>query len=62
MNISMSRADREEFLAEARVGVLAVADDRNAGAPLQVPLWYAFEPGSEPSSEPGSEPSSAAGG
>lgn len=52
MDISMSRAAREEFLAEARVGVLAVADDRNAGAPLQVPLWYSFEPGGDPGGEP----------
>lgn len=43
----MARGDREKFLAEPRVGTLAVTDDRNPGAPLQVPLWYSFAPGGE---------------
>ncbi|SHF11268.1 PPOX class probable F420-dependent enzyme [Streptoalloteichus hindustanus] len=43
----MSRADREKFLAEVRVGVLGVVDPRGDLAPLQVPVWYGYEPGGE---------------
>jgi nitroimidazol reductase NimA-like FMN-containing flavoprotein (pyridoxamine 5'-phosphate oxidase superfamily) len=43
MNPTMSRADRETFLAGTHVGVLAVAE---AGrGPLAVPVWYRYEPG-----------------
>jgi nitroimidazol reductase NimA-like FMN-containing flavoprotein (pyridoxamine 5'-phosphate oxidase superfamily) len=42
--MSMSPPGREEFLAEVRVGVLAVAGEDGAG-PLAVPIWYAYEPG-----------------
>ncbi len=42
MSYAMSRAEREQFLAEAHVGVLSVVDD---GAPLTVPIWYGYEPG-----------------
>ena len=43
MNTAMTRAEREAFLAETRVGVLAV-DDPGKG-PLTVPVWYSYEPG-----------------
>ena len=43
MNTAMSRAEREAFLAETRVGVFAV-DDPGKG-PLTVPVWYSYEPG-----------------
>src|SRR5262245_36388884 len=39
----MSSAEREQFLADVHVGVLAVADQ--AGAPLAVPVWYRYRPG-----------------
>ena len=44
MSLSMSRADREEFLAGVHVGVLSVASDDGAG-PLAVPIWYTYQPG-----------------
>ncbi|GHC39720.1 pyridoxamine 5'-phosphate oxidase [Streptomyces cinnamoneus] len=45
---SMSRPDRERFLAEPRVGVLGVTDSRGGDrAPLIVPVWYGYEPGGD---------------
>ena len=44
MSLSMSRTDREEFLAGVHVGVLSVASDDGAG-PLAVPIWYTYQPG-----------------
>ena len=44
--LTMSRADREAFLADLHVGVLAIADD-SAGAPLATPVWYRYEPGGD---------------
>ena len=41
----MTRAEREAFLAEVRVGVVAIArDDR---APIAVPIWYNYVPGGD---------------
>jgi PPOX class probable F420-dependent enzyme len=44
MSLSMSRAEREEFLAGVHVAVLSVAapDDRG---PLTAPVWYTYQPG-----------------
>ena len=42
--MTMTKDEREAFLAEARVGVLAVA---SGGPPLQAPIWYSYEPGGE---------------
>ena len=44
MSVSMSRAEREAFLAEVHVGVLAVAAGQGSG-PLLTPVWYSYEPG-----------------
>ena len=42
--MTMTRAEREAFLADLHVGVLGV----NHGAiPLAVPIWYAYEPGGD---------------
>jgi Pyridoxamine 5'-phosphate oxidase len=41
--LSMSRTDRETFLAELHVGVLSV--ERSNGPPLVSPLWYRYVPG-----------------
>ena len=41
----LSVAEREAFLAEARVAVLSIAE-RGRG-PLSVPIWYAYAPGGE---------------
>ena len=45
MSLTMSAAERQEFLAGAHVGVLAV--ERAGRAPLAVPVWYGYEPGGE---------------
>lgn len=44
MSVSMSRAEREAFLAEVHVGVLAVTAGPGRG-PLVTPVWYSYEPG-----------------
>ena len=41
---SMSRAEREEFLAGLHVGVLSVAR-RDGRGPLTIPIWYTYQPG-----------------
>jgi PPOX class probable F420-dependent enzyme len=43
MTTTMSRGEREAFLAGVHVGILAVDDPGHA--PLTVPVWYAYEPG-----------------
>jgi PPOX class probable F420-dependent enzyme len=42
---TMTSEEREAFLAEKRVGVIAV--ERPGRAPLSVPIWYGYEPGGE---------------
>ena len=42
--ISMSRAEREAFLADTHVGVFSVAEE-GGRAPLVIPVWYRYEPG-----------------
>jgi PPOX class probable F420-dependent enzyme len=41
----MTVDEREKFLAEKRVGVLAIG--RDGKAPLSVPVWYDYEPGGD---------------
>ena len=41
----MSNDEREQFLADLHVGVIAV--ERPDRAPLAVPIWYHYEPGGE---------------
>jgi PPOX class probable F420-dependent enzyme len=45
MSFVMTEQEREEFLAEVHVGVLAVA--RDGSGPLAVPVWYRYEPGGD---------------
>jgi nitroimidazol reductase NimA-like FMN-containing flavoprotein (pyridoxamine 5'-phosphate oxidase superfamily) len=45
MGLAMSVEEREQFLADVRVGVLAV--ERPDGPPLAVPVWYDYRPGDE---------------
>ncbi len=45
MSQIMTEAEREAFLAEPRVAVLALGE-RGRG-PLAVPIWYLYEPGGE---------------
>jgi nitroimidazol reductase NimA-like FMN-containing flavoprotein (pyridoxamine 5'-phosphate oxidase superfamily) len=42
MTYAMSRPEREQFLAQAHVGVVSVVEK---GEPLTVPIWYGYEPG-----------------
>ena len=41
--LTMTKAEREAFLAGVHVGVLGVAQD--GSSPLTVPVWYSYEPG-----------------
>ncbi len=43
----LTESEREEFLAEPRVGVLSVSADPDGRPPLTVPVWYAYRPGGE---------------
>ena len=43
MSLAMSRAEREAFLADVHIGLLAVAEPGRA--PLVIPIWYAFAEG-----------------
>ena len=42
---TMTPAERERYLADVHVGVIAV--ERPERAPLAVPIWYGYEPGGE---------------
>jgi PPOX class probable F420-dependent enzyme len=44
MSVTMTREERERFLAGVHVGVLSVAS-ADGGGPLAVPVWYAYQPG-----------------
>ncbi len=44
MSLSMTRAEREAFLADLHVGVLGV---NHGDVPLAVPIWYDYEPGGD---------------
>jgi nitroimidazol reductase NimA-like FMN-containing flavoprotein (pyridoxamine 5'-phosphate oxidase superfamily) len=45
VGLSMSVEEREQFLADVHVGVLAV--ERTDGPPLAVPVWYGYRPGED---------------
>jgi PPOX class probable F420-dependent enzyme len=45
MQLSMTRAEREAFLADVHVGVLSIAEPGRG--PLAAPIWYGYEPGGE---------------
>src|SRR3954452_17972182 len=42
---TMTSEDREKYLSDPHVGVIAV--ERPGRAPLSVPIWYGYEPGGE---------------
>ena len=45
MTAKMTRKEREAFLADVHIGVLAIPDgDRG---PLTMPIWYEYEPGGD---------------
>jgi PPOX class probable F420-dependent enzyme len=43
MSLAMSKAAREAFLAETRVGMVGIQDPGRG--PLVVPVWYRYDPG-----------------
>jgi nitroimidazol reductase NimA-like FMN-containing flavoprotein (pyridoxamine 5'-phosphate oxidase superfamily) len=45
MPAPMTRAEREAFLADVRVGVLSI--DEPGRGPLAVPVWYLYQPGGD---------------
>ena len=45
MNYTMSRDEREAFLADLHVAVLSIPEDGRG--PLSAPIWYGYEPGGE---------------
>src|ERR671919_542328 len=45
MSLTMTKEEREAFLADVHVAVISVADDGHG--PLLVPIWYSYEPGGE---------------
>jgi nitroimidazol reductase NimA-like FMN-containing flavoprotein (pyridoxamine 5'-phosphate oxidase superfamily) len=44
-SFSMTREEREKFLADLHVGVVSLNDPGRG--PLTAPIWYAYEPGGE---------------
>ena len=45
MSLAMSRAEREQFVAAQRVGIVSVVEPGRG--PLTLPIWYAYEPGGD---------------
>src|SRR6185503_4692491 len=45
MALTMTKEEREAFLADIHVAVISVAEDGHG--PLVVPIWYSYEPGGE---------------
>jgi nitroimidazol reductase NimA-like FMN-containing flavoprotein (pyridoxamine 5'-phosphate oxidase superfamily) len=45
MSRTMTKAERERFLADVRVGMISIAEDGRG--PLTVPIWYSYAPGGE---------------
>ena len=44
--MALSREEREQMLAEAHIGALAV-DAGDGRGPVTVPIWYGYSPGGE---------------
>ena len=45
MALTMTKMEREAFLAGVHVGMISIAEDGRG--PLTVPIWYAYAPGGE---------------
>jgi PPOX class probable F420-dependent enzyme len=43
--LTMTKSQREAFLAELHVGIVGVA--RGGAAPLVAPVWYSYQPGGD---------------
>ena len=42
MNLEMTEAEREAFLAQPRIALICI--EQEASAPLAVPIWYGYTP------------------
>jgi nitroimidazol reductase NimA-like FMN-containing flavoprotein (pyridoxamine 5'-phosphate oxidase superfamily) len=45
MSLAMTRDERESFLADLHIGVVAIDDPDPDRAPLVAPVWISYEPG-----------------
>jgi nitroimidazol reductase NimA-like FMN-containing flavoprotein (pyridoxamine 5'-phosphate oxidase superfamily) len=45
VNLTMTEAERQAFLADLHIGVISI--ERPDGPPLTVPIWYVYEPGGD---------------
>src|SRR5215468_3264159 len=45
MALTMTRMEREAFLADVHVGIISIAEEGRG--PLTVPVWYVYVPGGE---------------
>jgi nitroimidazol reductase NimA-like FMN-containing flavoprotein (pyridoxamine 5'-phosphate oxidase superfamily) len=45
MSLTMTKHEREMFLADVHVGVISIPEPGRE--PLTVPVWYSYEPGGE---------------
>ena len=45
MSFTMTKDEREAFLADLHVGILGI--NAEGRAPVVVPIWYSYEPGAE---------------
>ena len=44
-SLSMTKSQREAFLADTHVAIISIANGERA--PLSVPVWYAYDPGQD---------------
>jgi nitroimidazol reductase NimA-like FMN-containing flavoprotein (pyridoxamine 5'-phosphate oxidase superfamily) len=42
---TMTKTERERFLADVRVGMISIAEDGRG--PLTIPIWYGYTPGGD---------------
>src|SRR5262249_24347690 len=45
MSLSMTKAEREAFLADVHVGIVSIPEP--GAAPVTAPIWYRYEPGGQ---------------
>jgi PPOX class probable F420-dependent enzyme len=45
--LTMTKKEREEFLADTHIAVLAVNGGSKGAAPVVTPIWYSYEPGGD---------------
>jgi len=45
VSLTMTKQERETFLADLHVGIISIPEEGRG--PLTVPIWYSYEPGGE---------------